>query len=206
MGSRTTLLLGLRFISIVQNRGLLKTEERNDSPGKVQHTQSVNVCLVRWRRMHPMNTRLDKPTRQSRQSITSINSDSPILRLDPFPLVLRVEDLQGGNRLTEQEGQRAKVCVSGDVQGAKLLVLLLASGGVVHVAEVVFALDVVLVGADELVFVGKFEEDCEEAEEFDYDFVVAFLKMLELIMGMSVVWLTRLKASISLMLVPRTGG
>jgi hypothetical protein len=76
----------------------------------------------------------------------------------------------------------------------------------VHVAEVVFALDVVLVGADELVFVGKFEEDCEEAEEFDYDFVVAFLKMLELIMGMSVVWLTRLKASISLMLVPRTGG
>lgn len=96
--------------------------------------------------------------------------------------------------------------MSGDVQGAELLVVLLASGGVVHVAEVVFAFDVVLVGADELVFVGEFEKDCEEAEEFDYDFIVAFLKVLELMMGVCVVWLTRLKASISLMLVPRTGG
>jgi hypothetical protein len=38
----------------------------------------------------------------------------------------------------------------------------------------VFALDVVLVVADELVFVGEFEEDCEEAEELLDDFGVAF--------------------------------
>lgn len=153
-----------------------------------------------------MNTRLDKSTRQSRQSITSINSDGPILGLDPFPLTLRVEDLQCCHRLTEQECQGAQVCVSGDVQGAKLLVFFLATGGVVHITEVVFSLDIVLVGANELVFVREFEEDCEEAEELDYDFIVTFLKILELIMGVHVLWLTRLKASISLMLVPRTGG
>lgn len=77
--------------------------------------------------------------------------------------------------------------MSRDVQSAKLLVLLLASGGIVHVAEVIFAFDVVLVGADELVFVGEFEEDCEEAEEFDYDFIVAFLEMLEARIVMRVV-------------------
>jgi hypothetical protein len=40
---------------------------------------------------------------------------------------------------------------------------------------VVFAGDVVLVVADELVFVWKFEEDSEEAEKFFDDFCVAFL-------------------------------
>lgn len=42
-----------------------------------------------------------------------------------------------------------------------------------HVTEVVFAFDVVLVVFDELVFVGELENDGEETEELDDDFVVA---------------------------------
>jgi hypothetical protein len=45
----------------------------------------------------------------------------------------------------------------------------------VHVSEVVLSLDVVLVVAHELLFVGEFEEDGEEAEEFFDYFCVAFL-------------------------------
>jgi hypothetical protein len=59
------------------------------------------------------------------------------------------------------------------VELANLLVNFRGSRCVVHVAEVVFTLDVVLVLFDELVFVGKFENDGEEAEELDDDFVVA---------------------------------
>jgi hypothetical protein len=44
-----------------------------------------------------------------------------------------------------------------------------------HVSEVVFSLDVVLVVTHELIFVGEFEEDGEEAEEFFDYFCVAFL-------------------------------
>jgi hypothetical protein len=34
----------------------------------------------------------------------------------------------------------------------------------------ILSLDVVLVVFDQLVFVGKFEDDGEQAKEFDYDF------------------------------------
>lgn len=44
-----------------------------------------------------------------------------------------------------------------------------------HVSEVVFPLDVVLMVTYELVFIGKFEEDGEKAEELFDDFRVAFL-------------------------------
>lgn len=39
-----------------------------------------------------------------------------------------------------------------------------------HVSEMVLSLDVVLVVFDQLVFVGKFEDDGKEAEELDYHF------------------------------------
>lgn len=42
-----------------------------------------------------------------------------------------------------------------------------------HVTEVVFALDIVLVVFDELVLIRELEDDCEETEELDDDFVVA---------------------------------
>jgi hypothetical protein len=43
----------------------------------------------------------------------------------------------------------------------------------VHVAQVVFTLDVVLVVLYELIFVRKFEHDGEKAEKLDYDFRMA---------------------------------
>lgn len=43
-----------------------------------------------------------------------------------------------------------------------------------HVTEVVLALDVVLVVFDKLVLIRKLENDCEETEELDDDFIVAF--------------------------------
>lgn len=47
-----------------------------------------------------------------------------------------------------------------------------------HVAEVVFAFGVVLVIADELVFIWELEEDGKETEEFCDYFCVAFLYRL----------------------------
>lgn len=41
-----------------------------------------------------------------------------------------------------------------------------------HVAEVIFAFDIVLVVLDELILIGKFEDDGEEAKELDDNFVV----------------------------------
>lgn len=44
-----------------------------------------------------------------------------------------------------------------------------------HITEMIFSLDVVLVVTHELIFVGEFKEDSEEPEKlFDY-FCVAFL-------------------------------
>jgi hypothetical protein len=43
-----------------------------------------------------------------------------------------------------------------------------------HISQVVFALDIVLVVLDELVFVRKFEHDGKEAEKLDYNFRMAF--------------------------------
>jgi hypothetical protein len=64
--------------------------------------------------------------------------------------------------------------MAGAIQVADKFILFGAARGIVHIPQVVFPLDVVLVVADELVFVGEFEEDGEEAEEFRNDFGVAF--------------------------------
>lgn len=133
------------------------------------------MSLIRWRCMHTMDTRLDKPTRQSRQGITSVDRDGPILRTHPLPLALRVKDLQSCNGLAEKQSDSSQVGMAGAVQIADSSVLVCTAGCVVHVAEMVFAFGVVLVIADELVFVWEVEEDGKEAEElFDY-FGVAFL-------------------------------
>jgi hypothetical protein len=75
--------------------------------------------------------------------------------------------------LAEEKRDAAQVGVAWRVELADLFVDLRGAGGVVHVAEVVFAFDVVLVVFDELVFVGEFEDDGEEAQELDDYFVVA---------------------------------
>lgn len=62
-------------------------------PGKIQHSQPINPRLVLRRRMHPMNTRLDQPTRQCSKGVARVYRDRPILRSYPLPLALRIEDL-----------------------------------------------------------------------------------------------------------------
>jgi len=85
-----------------------------------------------------MDRRLEEVTSQSLQRVADVDRDGLVLRLDPLPLLLRVQNLQSGDGL------------------------------------VVFALDVVLVVFDELVFVGQLEDDGEEAEELDDYLAVAF--------------------------------
>ena len=47
------------------------------------------------------------------------------------------------------------------------------TGSVVHISEMILSLDIVLVVFDQLIFVGKLEDDGEEAEKLDDYFVVA---------------------------------
>jgi hypothetical protein len=128
--------------------------------------------VVRWR-VNAVDRRLEEVARQSLQRVADVYRDGFVLRLDPLPLLLRVQDLQSSDWLTEQERDAAQVGVAWRVELADLLVDFRGAGGVVHVAEVVFAFDVVLVVLDELVFVGQFEDDGEEAEELDDYFIVA---------------------------------
>jgi hypothetical protein len=60
--------------------------------------------------------------------------------------------------------------VSGRVELADLRVDLRRAGGIVHVPKVVFSFDVVRVVSNELVLVGEFKDDGEEAKELDYHF------------------------------------
>lgn len=70
-------------------------------PRKVQHPQTVNVRLVRRRRVHAVYARLDQPARQRRQGVARVDRDRPVLRLHPPPPTRRVLDLQRGDRLSE---------------------------------------------------------------------------------------------------------
>lgn len=64
--------------------------------------------------------------------------------------------------------------MAGTVQLADEFVFLGTPGCIVHVAQVVFAFDVVLVVAHQLVLVGKLEKDGEETEQFLDDLRVTF--------------------------------
>jgi hypothetical protein len=120
-----------------------------------------------------MNRRLEEVASQSLQSVANIDRDSLVLRLDPLPLLLRVQNLQSSDGLAEEKRNATQVSVAWRVQLADLLVDFWRARRIVHVAEVVFAFDVVLMLFDELIFVGQFENDGEEAQELDDDFVVA---------------------------------
>ena len=98
--------------------------------------------------MHPVNTRLDQTTRERGEGIACVDSDGPILGLDPLPLTLCVQDLECSYRLSEQKSNCSQICVAGTVELADLLVIFSAAGCIVHIAQMVLALDVVLVVAD----------------------------------------------------------
>jgi hypothetical protein len=130
--------------------------------------------LIVRRRVNTMNRRLEEVTSQSLQRVADVDRDGLVLRLDPLPLLLRVQNLQSSDGLAEEERDAAQVSVAWRIELADLLVDFRGAGCVVHVAEMVFAFNVVLVVSDELIFVGDFEDDGEEAEELDDDFAVAF--------------------------------
>jgi hypothetical protein len=68
---------------------------------------------------HSVNGRLDVVARKEAQTITSINSQAVIHRLDPFPIArFRVLDLQSRNRLAEEQGDSTAVSVA---TGEKLI-------------------------------------------------------------------------------------
>lgn len=102
--------------------------------------------------MYAVDARFDISACQSGQGITSIDSDGSILRLDPFPVVFGVEDLECSNGLTEEQSHASKVCVTGAVELPNLLIFLGSAYGIVHVPKMVLALVVIGVIFDELVF------------------------------------------------------
>ena len=128
--------------------------------------------IVRWG-VDAMNRRLEEVASQSLQRVADVDRDGLVLRLDPLPLLLRIQNLQSSNGLAEEKRDTAQVGVTRRVELANLLVNLRRARCVVHVAKMVFTLDVVLVLFDELIFVGEFEYDGEEAEKLDDYFVVA---------------------------------
>ena len=140
------------------------------------------MSLIRRRRMHTMNARLDKPTRQRRQGITGVDRDGSILRAHPLPLALRVKNLQSCNGLAEEQSDCSQIGMAGTVQIADSLVLLCTAGCVVHVAEMVFTFDIVLVIADELVFVweveGGWRKDGEAFQLLQYGISIVSLSMV----------------------------
>ena len=131
------------------------------------------MSLIVRRGVDTMNRRLEEVASQSLQRVADVDRDGLVLRLDPLPLLLGVQDLQSSDRLAEEKRDAAQISVAWRVELADLLMNLRRARRIVHVAKMVFTLDVVLVLFDELIFVGEFEYDGEEAEKLDDYFVVA---------------------------------
>lgn len=55
--------------------------------------------------MDTVNARLDVTARKRRQGVTSVDGDGTVLRLHPFPVALRIQDLQGCDGLAEEQCQ-----------------------------------------------------------------------------------------------------
>lgn len=141
-------------------------------PSKVEDAEAVHVSLiVRWG-VYAVHTRLEVVTSQSLESVADVDGNSLVLRLNPLPLVLRVQNLQSSDGLSEKKRDTAEISVARRVKLADLAVQLWRASLVMHVAEVIFALHIVLVVFDELVFVFELKDDGEETEELHYDEVV----------------------------------
>lgn len=107
---------------------------------------------------------------QERQGIARVHSESSILGLHPLPLARRVVlDLQRGDGLAEEQRPGAEVGVAAAPETADLDVLLGRVLGVLHVPEMVLALDLVPVDVREVVFreleCGR-EQDVQGVEHF----------------------------------------
>ena len=114
MGSRTTWLLGLEW-SVSEHlwNGIARHNVCNDNiPGEEEHAKTVNVSLVIGRRVDAVNGRFEEVPSQSLQRVADVDRDCLVLRLDPLPLLLRVQDLQSGNRLAEEKCDTSEISVT----------------------------------------------------------------------------------------------
>lgn len=78
--------------------------------------------VFRWG-MNSMDATFEVATSERRQSITDVDRNSSILRLNPFPLLFGVQDLQGSNGLSEKQRDGSKICVPWCVQRADFLIV-----------------------------------------------------------------------------------
>lgn len=104
--------------------------------GKVQQAETIDVALI-WRRQRDtVNGRLDVVASEEAERVASVDSEAPIERLGPLPLArLVVLDLECRDGLAEEKSDGAQIRVAGRPETiGKLLLLVLAEFGVLHVA------------------------------------------------------------------------
>ena len=70
------------------------------------------MSLIVRRGVDTMNRRLEEVASQSLQRVADVDRDGLVLRLDPLPLLLRVQDLQSGNRLAEEKFDASEISVT----------------------------------------------------------------------------------------------
>lgn len=78
------------------------TESKNPDP--------IILGLVLRRDMHTVNGRLEVSARENLEGVGDVDSNGLLVGLDPMPgLISRVEDLKGGDRLPEEEGDGTEI-------------------------------------------------------------------------------------------------
>ena len=125
-----------------------------------------------------MDAGFNVAARQCCQRIAGVDGDGSILRLDPFPVALGVEDLECGYRLAEEQSHATKIGVAGTVKLSHFLVLFRSTRGVVHITEMILAAVIVKVILDELFFIGQLKQQSEEAQQLHHDLRVTLAAKL----------------------------
>lgn len=132
---------------------------------EIQETKTVNVLLVLGRDGNPMDGALDIVSGEQTESVASVDGKGRVLGFDPLPLAARVVlNLETSNGLTEEESPASEIGVTGGDELAEFGVLFGGELVVLHVAKVVFTLDLVPVAAGEIV-VRKLEGDGKQDVE-----------------------------------------
>ena len=120
------------------------------------------MLLVLGRDGNPMDGALDVVGGEQVESVTGVDGQGRILGFDPLPFSTRVVlDLKTGNGLTEEESPASEIGMATSDEFAKFGVLFGGEPVVLHVAKVIFTLDLVLVTTGEIVL-WKFEGDGEQ--------------------------------------------
>jgi len=133
--------------------------------GEVQETKAVNVLLVSGRDCNPMDGALDIVGGEQVESVTSVDSEGRILGFDPLPVATRVVfDLETSDGLTEEESPASEVGMTTNDNFSKFGVLFGGVLVVLHIAKMVFTLDLILVAAGEIAL-GKLEGDGKQDVE-----------------------------------------